>query len=275
MKNKFDLLVSEKEPFIFIEYGSLVMKDGQLISLSEQGLRVIPVNSIQLLYLGAGTSITQPAMIYCAKHQLNVCFNKGEFNSYTMFFSGKYQCPISLNEQMRKHNEDKLEIAKVLMKKRMEREGVDREYLNKTLESKNHESLLGHEGAWAKKVYRSYFEDFRRKYEKGDEINKRLSILNNLLYNYISTLIINCNLSPSIGFIHGRTRRGGLTFDIADLYKKELTIDLAFNHLDLSFKEILIEFGKRLRKDNKKKVKEMVNVCKYISGKESEIKWLY
>jgi CRISPR-associated protein Cas1 len=62
---------------------------------------------------------------------------------------------------------------------------------------------------------------------KGDPINRALSAANALLNGICHSAIVSGGYSPGIGFIH-TGRQLSFVYDIADLYKTELTIPLAF-----------------------------------------------
>lgn len=278
MKKSFDLLVTDKEPFLYLEKSAIVVEDEQLIALSKEGKEQIPANKFQMLILGYGTSITHPASIYAAKHNLNICFAKGGFNIHAVWNSSRYQNPISLRNQFKKHIDDKrrLDIAKEFIIKKCERSKGNSEIINKMKNAISIEQLIGYEAVWAKEIYKSYCkENFRRLPKGTDEVNLKISLLNNLLYNFVTSIIISCNLNPSIGFVHGRTRRGGLAFDIADIYKQKLSLDLAFNSEGVSNRALMWECSSLLRENNKLIIKEIINICKFISGKKQDIEWLF
>jgi CRISPR-associated protein Cas1 len=65
-------------------------------------------------------------------------------------------------------------------------------------------------------------------FEAGDDINRLLSAGHACLYAICHAAIVGIGASPALGFVH----TGGATsfvLDIADLYKAEYTIPLAFD----------------------------------------------
>ena len=112
-KKPYDFLLTEKEPFQYFEKAKLVMKDGFLTALKgAEGLQIIAPSSLMFVMLGPGTSITQDAAIYCAKHDLQIAFTKGGSNIHSIWMSGRYENPISLKNQIKKIENKKLEYAK-------------------------------------------------------------------------------------------------------------------------------------------------------------------
>ena len=75
--------------------------------------------------------------------------------------------------------------------------------------------------AWSGRSYR------REEWAKADPINRALSAANSCLYGVCHAAIVSAGYSPALGFIH---RGKGLSFvyDVADLYKTEVTIPIAF-----------------------------------------------
>jgi CRISPR-associated protein Cas1 len=97
--------------------------------------------------------------------------------------------------------------------------------------------LRGFEGDRMKAFYRAYAEKsrtgkFRRSYnpanwDEQDPVNKALSAANICLYGVVHAAIIALGCSPALGFIH-TGKQHSFVYDIADLYKTEVTIPLAF-----------------------------------------------
>ncbi|MCC6680465.1 MAG: CRISPR-associated endonuclease Cas1 [Phycisphaeraceae bacterium] len=63
----------------------------------------------------------------------------------------------------------------------------------------------------------------RKEWFAGDPVNRALSAANTCLYGLVHAAIISAGYSPAIGFIH-TGKQLSFVYDIADLYKAELTI---------------------------------------------------
>lgn len=74
---------------------------------------------------------------------------------------------------------------------------------------------------WDKRTYDH--DDF----DAGSEINKALSAANTCLYGLAHAAIVALGCSPGLGFVHVGHERS-FVYDIADLYKAELSIPVAF-----------------------------------------------
>lgn len=99
------------------------------------------------------------------------------------------------------------------------------------------QQLRGREGSRIRNVYRSLSKETgviwdRRTYdpdvyEDGSEINKALSAAHACLYGVVHAVIVALGCSPGLGFVHTGHERS-FVYDIADLYKAELSIPVAF-----------------------------------------------
>lgn len=99
------------------------------------------------------------------------------------------------------------------------------------------QQLRGREGARIRRVYRECSERTGVEWDKrtydhddfdaGSEINKALSAANTCLYGLAHAAIVALGCSPGLGFVHVGHERS-FVYDIADLYKAELSIPVAF-----------------------------------------------
>jgi CRISPR-associated protein Cas1 len=67
----------------------------------------------------------------------------------------------------------------------------------------------------------------RKDWRSTDPVNRALSAANSCLYGVCHAAILSVGYSPALGFIH-TGKQLSFVYDIADLYKVELTIPLAF-----------------------------------------------
>ncbi|WP_347257596.1 type I-F CRISPR-associated endonuclease Cas1f [Methylocaldum sp.] len=100
------------------------------------------------------------------------------------------------------------------------------------------QALLLAESHWAKALYaelaRGLKLEFRREEGKGtretkaDVINGFLDHGNYIAYGYAATVLNGLGISFSLPLLHGKTRRGALVFDVADLVKDAFVMPAAF-----------------------------------------------
>lgn len=67
----------------------------------------------------------------------------------------------------------------------------------------------------------------RGSWEAADPVNRALSCANSCLYGICHAAIVSAGYSPALGFIH-TGKMLSFVYDVADLYKADLTIPLAF-----------------------------------------------
>lgn len=100
------------------------------------------------------------------------------------------------------------------------------------------QQLRGREGARVKRIYaeqaaRTGVSWKGRRYRpgdpfaEGDDVNRLLSAGNSCLYGICHAVIVGLGASPGLGFVHTGSATS-FVMDIADLYKAETTIPLAF-----------------------------------------------
>ncbi|MEZ0109317.1 CRISPR-associated protein Cas1 [Catenulispora sp. EB89] len=190
----------------------------------------IPTAALSCVLLGPGTSVTSRAMATFARHGTTVVFvGAGVVRTY----SGVQ--PSSLTTTWLEHqvrawaNEDsRLDVARRMYHKRFD---------DDLPEDITLAQLRGLEGHRMKAVYRLHAERqrigrFKRNYDPErwhdqDPVNVALSAANVCLYGVAHAAVLAMGCSPALGFVHTGTQHSFL-FDIADLYKAELTIPLAF-----------------------------------------------
>jgi CRISP-associated protein Cas1 len=99
------------------------------------------------------------------------------------------------------------------------------------------EQLRGLEGQRMKALYKILAQQhgigrFRRQYHPDqwhaqDPVNLALSAANTCLYGIVHAALLALGLSPALGFVHAGTQHA-FVYDVADLYKAQTTLPLAF-----------------------------------------------
>lgn len=64
--------------------------------------------------------------------------------------------------------------------------------------------------------------------EASDPVNQALSAANTALYGAVHSVVVALGCSPGLGFVHTGTDQS-FVYDIADLYKADTTIPIAFD----------------------------------------------
>lgn len=227
----------------------------------------IPERNTAFLLLGKGSSLTDAAARKLADSNVVVgfCGSGGSplFCSTDITFMAP-QSEYRPTEYMQNwiclwlDEEKRLQAAKRMLKKRME--WAQESWMNnldllrqKILLDDNllrwfeqgldkavtTSELLSLEGAWAKRLYAKLVDgfklpSFKREEGKGsrqsreDTINGFLDHGNYIAYGYAAVTLNGLGISFALPLLHGKTRRGGLVFDVADLVKDAHIMPLAF-----------------------------------------------
>ena len=108
-------------------------------------------------------------------------------------------------------------------------------YQSKLSESTTHNELMLQEAVMTKALYKlaaeavSYGDFIRAKRGGGSDLaNRFLDHGNYLAYGLAATATWVTGLPHGLAVLHGKTRRGGLVFDVADLIKDALILPQAF-----------------------------------------------
>lgn len=223
--------IKDKYPFIYLERGRLEVDDSSVKWIdSDCNVIRLPIATINCLLLGPGSTITHEAVKITATSNCSICW-VGEDS--LLFYAAGYT-PTSDSRNLRKQmllasNQDKgLEVARKLFLKR---------FPNQDLLGKKLNELMGMEGIRVRKLYEAKAEEYQvgwkgrnytpGKMKLGDVTNQVLTSTNAALYGIICSAVHSLGYSPYIGFVHSGSPLP-FVYDLADLYKEYLCIDLAF-----------------------------------------------
>lgn len=103
--------------------------------------------------------------------------------------------------------------------------------------------LLSAEGEWAKGLYGCMARGFNlsgfvrdekllSRATKGDTVNGFLTHGNYICYGFAAVVLYALGISYALPVLHGKTRRGALVFDVADLFKDSICMPMAFIHAE-------------------------------------------
>lgn len=222
--------ISDRVSFIYVEHAKINRIDSAITVSDYRGLVNIPVSLIGVLMLGPGTDISRRAMEILGDVGTSVIwvgergvryYAHGRSLAHSTRFLEK-QAKLVSNKRTR------LDVARKMYAMRFKGEDVS----NLTMQQ-----LRGREGSRIRKAYRDCSKKFNVKWEKrdykvddfedGDPVNQALSALNVSLYGVCHSVIVAIGMSPGLGFVHTGHDKS-FVYDIADLYKAEITIPLAF-----------------------------------------------
>lgn len=273
-------VISDRMTFIYLEHCRISRDDGAVTVRDKEGTVYIPAAAITVLLLGPGTEITHRAMeligdngvsvIWIGEHGVRYYAHGRALNSHTNLLLK--QAKLVSNTRMH------LDVVKKMYEMRFKDEDIG----GLTLQQ-----LRGREGARMRKIYRENAEQYNVKwngrdydtedFSGGSLVNQALSAGNVCLYGLASAVITSLGCSAGLGFIHVGYEFS-FAYDIADLYKAEITIPLAFQLAGDETQDIANVMRRRVRDifARTKLLERMVKDIKYLldipeSGKDIEI----
>lgn len=223
--------VKDRYPFLYLERGRLEIDDSSVKWIdADNNVVPLPVATLKALLLGPGTSVTHDAIKTATSANCTVCW-VGE-DSLLFYAAGflptadtrnlKLQMELSFDRQK------SLQVAKRMFSRRFP--DVD-------LDGKSLQEMMGMEGQRVRKLYQGMAEHYQvgwkgrdftpGKFVFSDLTNQILTAANAALYGILCSAIHSMGYSPHIGFIHSGSPLP-FVYDMADLYKEHLCIDLAF-----------------------------------------------
>jgi CRISPR-associated protein Cas1 len=224
--------VKDKYPFIYLEHGRLEIDDSSVkwIDCDANVVR-LPIATLNCLLLGPGTTITHEAVKVIAQSNCSLCW-VGE-DSLLFYASG--QTPNADTRNMREQMKLSADPKKSLL---VARRMFARRFPEAELAGKSLHEMMGMEGFRVRAAYEQKGQQYGvgwkgrnftpGKFELGDITNQTLTACNAALYGILSSAVHSMGYSPHIGFIHSGSPLP-FVYDLADLYKEYLCIDLAFS----------------------------------------------
>ncbi|GAA1791198.1 type I-E CRISPR-associated endonuclease Cas1 [Planosporangium flavigriseum] len=217
--------------FLYLERSVIHRDSNAITATDDQGVLHIPAASVGVLLLGPGTSITHQAIALLADHGATAVW-VGE-RGVRYYAHGRSLAASSrlLIAQAAKvsHRDRRFAVARAMYAIRFPGEDT----ANLTMQQ-----LRGKEGARVRRTYREHaartgvawsHRDYdRMDFTGGDAINQALSAAHACLYGIVHAVIVALGAAPGLGFVHTGHERA-FVYDIADLYKAEITIPVAFD----------------------------------------------
>jgi CRISPR-associated protein Cas1 len=216
--------------YLYVEHAILDRKDSAIEFINKEGRTLVPVAALCVLMLGPGTSITHAAIKVLAEAGCSTLWTGEEFMRYYAQGMGETRKAYHLLRQAELVSDphQRMHVVRRMYQKRFDWD------LDPTLSI---EQIRGLEGVRVRETYSEASRKYKvpwegRKYDRqnwgaGDPINRALSSSNALLNGVCHAGIVSGGYSPGLGFIH-TGKQLSFVYDLADLYKAELTIPTAF-----------------------------------------------
>ncbi|MFK3984476.1 type I-E CRISPR-associated endonuclease Cas1e [Micromonospora sp. NPDC050397] len=217
--------------FLYLERCVIHRDSNAITATDEKGVVHIPAATLGVLMLGPGTTITQQAMMLLADNGATAIWVGEHGVRYYAHGRSLARSSRLLVAQAAavSHRDRRLAVARAMYGKRFP--GEDTTTLTM-------QQLRGKEGARVRRCYREHSQRTgvpwnNREYNPGDftdgdPVNQALSAAHACLYGVVHAVIVAVGASPGLGFVHTGHERS-FVYDIADLYKAELSIPIAFD----------------------------------------------
>lgn len=241
--------VGDRISFLYAER-CVVNRDGNSLTIMDQrGIAHLSATQIAALLLGPGTKITYAAMALLGDAGVSTVW-VGE-RGVRYYAHGRPPAKSSrmaeIQAEVVTHQRKRLNCARRMYAMRFPGEDVS---------SLTMAQLRGREGARMKKVYEAeskrtgvYWN--RRSYdpndfESSDPINQALTAASAALYGVAHAVIAALGFVPALGVVHTGTDRS-FVYDIADLYKAEISIPAAFDSVAAAKGKPTVEVRRHIR----------------------------
>ena len=222
--------VADGWTFLYTEKVRIERSDYAIELRDKTGRVQVPTAALSVLMLGPGSTITHAAILVLAESGCSIVWC-GE-NASRFYASG-------LGETRRAHHLEAQAAAWASKTKHVEvvRRLYTMRFPEGLAEGLTIEQIRGHEGVRVRDAYAAIAGETGvgwsgRAYRRGDwgsadPVNRALSAANACLYGVCHAAIVATGFSPGLGFVHVG-KQLSFVYDIADLYKVDITIPAAF-----------------------------------------------
>jgi CRISPR-associated protein Cas1 len=216
--------------YLYLEMGRLDVDADGLAFHQGNSFIPVPIDQLSVVMLGPGSTVTHAAVKSLSRNNCLLAWTGQDgVRLYAASTGGTYSARRLIRQAKLASDEARrLEVAWRMYRFRFKEDIPPVVSL---------ESIRGMEGIRVRQAYaeasQKYGVEWKgRRYDqtdwnKGDEINRALSAANACLHGVCHAAILSAGYSPGLGFIH-TGKMLSFVYDIADLYKTDLTIPTAF-----------------------------------------------
>lgn len=224
--------VEDRLSTLYAERCHVDRDDNAVVLVNKERTVGVPAAFIASLLLGPGTRVTTAAVRLLADSGTAICWvGERGVRMYAAGIGPSRGSGLLLRQAyLVTRTKERLGIARRMYAMRFPGEDVS----NATMQQ-----LRGREGARIKRLYRNHAKRTGVKWSgreyvagepfaAGDDVNRLLSAGNSCLYGICHAAIVGLGASAALGFVHTGSAIS-FVLDIADLYKANYTIPLAFD----------------------------------------------
>jgi len=216
--------------YLYLEMGRLDVDANGLVFHQGENFIPVPIDQLAVVMLGPGSTVTHAAVKSLSSNNCLLAWTGQDgVRLYAASIGGTYSARRLIRQASLVSDEDKrLEVAWRMYRFRFN------ENIPPIISL---ESIRGMEGLRVRRTYKDASDKYGvewkgRNYDQdnwnnGDPINRALSAANACLYGVCHAGIVSAGYSAGLGFVH-TGKMLSFVYDIADLYKTETTIPIAF-----------------------------------------------
>jgi CRISPR-associated protein Cas1 len=216
--------------YLYVEHARIDQEDKGICLHDEKGRVHVPCASLSILMLGPGTTVTHAAVMTMAEAGCLVAWCGEQGIRFYAQGMGETRSAANLLQQARIWADPTSHLHVV-------RRMYTMRFPDPLPEGLTLRQIRGKEGARVRTAYSQASEQYgvpwsgrnydRVDWDRSDPVNRALSAANACLYGVSHAAIVAAGYSPSLGFIH-TGKMLSFVYDVADLYKMELTVPAAF-----------------------------------------------
>ncbi len=222
--------VRDSWSYLYVERCVVEQDDFAIAVFDQNGKTPVPCASLSLLMLGPGTNITHAAIRALADNGCLVAWTGEQGVRFYAQGMGETRSAANLLRQAAMHADP---MQRLVVVRRM----YEMRFADPLDPSLTLKQIRGREGVRVRDTYAHWSRETGvkwdgRAYKQNDwrratPINRALSAANSCLYGVVHAAIVASGYSPALGFIH-TGKMLSFVYDIADLYKAEISIPTAF-----------------------------------------------
>lgn len=235
--------------YLYLEHTRIEQEDRGIRAWHPDGMLSLPVASLGALLLGPGCSITHEAVKAVSATSCSLLWVGEEGVRFYASGLGGTRSAAGVQAQAQRWADPVQHLAVVMAMYRMR-------FATPLPPDLTVEQLRGHEGVRVRDTYARLAKTYgvpwsRRSYRVGDwnsasPINQAISSGTACLYGLAHAAIVAMGYSPALGFIH-TGHQLSFVYDVADLYKSEVVLPVAFKEAAAGPDQIGERVRRRLR----------------------------
>jgi CRISP-associated protein Cas1 len=222
--------VRDSWSYLYVEHAVVEQDDKAIAVLDKDGRTQVPCAALSLLMLGPGTNVTHNAIKTLAENGCMVAWVGEEGVRFYAVGLGETRASANLLRQAAMHSDPELRLKVVRRMYEMRfPEPLDPGLTLQQIRGKEGVRVRDSYAKWSRESGVKWNGRFYKQsdWRKAEPINRALSAANSCLYGVAHAAIVASGYSPALGFVH-TGKMLSFVYDVADLYKAEISIPTAF-----------------------------------------------